>query len=653
MKRIQPILAAACLAIALSLPGRATAQAVKVNLDTKVIHVDSLNMPANTSAYAILAMMPELLQRPGAVSYSNYDITVNGMSVSDVSDVALNQIHLEDIKTIEISESPISSYQKNGVGGSIDIILKDHGTTGGDMWGSVGMEASYPLDIAPQLMIGHSSPRFIVRGVLLSELYNNSSSTESRTYDGDRFTGAQWNDIDERYRAQLARVYMKFRPTANDEFKLNLSQIYRYNKQVNTPGHDALMVGTEKGRASKYEALLNYKRTMGRSSLTLEAQYTYNPGYTHNFYPDVQDYKNRAKSNNVSGKVEFKSTLWSGASGNNLKMGAGCKMNGAFKHEDITSQNLLYMSDPLRYEPENNTFFAQPFAYLETTVGKVRLKVIGEFQHFSWDISKMDETYDTESNDFTGKFIAEWHLTPHRDLRLMADRKLQRPNNEQLFPHRLYSAERQLYVEGNPYLTPVMSHEIRLDYVSDYRWDEHSLLFEAGASYNHVDDIINSVLVGGNAQGGMGLTQKYITFENNATNRIVSANLMAMYAFRSFSLSFTGNVYNNNQHIDGDYNHYTYYNLSVNPHFNLKDGWHGSVSITYNSKVKRVNSSLSDYTMSTMSVGKRWDDFFIYCFNKIALQKQAMDVQTDTSVRKERFYEMAPNVVGVGVKYNF
>ena len=647
-------MAAACVALAALLPGRASAQAVQISLDSKVIMVDSLNLPANTNAYTILAMMPELLQRPGNVSYSNYDICVNGMSVSEVSDVALSQIHLQDIESIEISESPISSYQKNGVGGCIDITLKDHGIKSDKVWGSASMEMSYPLDIAPQLLIGHRSKDFTIGGILLSEIYKNSSSTETRTFNDNQFTGSQWNDIDARSRAQLARVYMGYQPTKNDRFQLNLSETYSYDKDINIPDHEDPKTSTEKSRATNLEALFNYKHTFGRTSFTTEVQYTYNPGYKHNFHPEFQNYKNHFKTHNVSGKVDLKHTVLRGTNGKKMTFGAGCKLNSAFKNEDIFSQALEYPATPLYFEPENKTFFVQPYASFETTIGKLRLKAIGEFQHYSYDINKMDESHSVESNDFTGKLIAEWHITPHRNMRLIVDRKLQRPNDEQLFPKRIFSAERQMYVEGNPYLTPVMSHEVRLDYVSDYRWGEHSLLFEAGASYNHVDHIINSVIKGGSsAEGEWGLTQEYLTFENNGTNSILSANMMAMYSIRSFSVSFTGNVYHNNQHVNGEYNHYTYYNLSVNPHFNLKDGWHGSVSLTYNSKVKRVNSSLSDYTMSTMSVGKRWDDFFIYCFNKIALQKQAVDVQTDTSVRKERYYEMAPNVVGVGVKYNF
>ena len=57
------------LAIALALTGAVGAvgapQAIDVRLDKKVIYADSLNLAPSTDVATILALLPELLERPG------------------------------------------------------------------------------------------------------------------------------------------------------------------------------------------------------------------------------------------------------------------------------------------------------------------------------------------------------------------------------------------------------------------------------------------------------------------------------------------------------------------------------------------------------------------------------------------------------------
>lgn len=114
----------------------AASQAIETSFDKKIIHTDSLNMPRNTSASGLLTLLPELLQRPGNFLLSNYDIQVEGMSVGDAADVALYQMQMVDIEKIEVVESPLSSYQNNGQGGSINIILRSAGKDNDRLWGS-------------------------------------------------------------------------------------------------------------------------------------------------------------------------------------------------------------------------------------------------------------------------------------------------------------------------------------------------------------------------------------------------------------------------------------------------------------------------------------------------------------------------------------
>lgn len=149
-----------------SIASHAAAQVYTIDFNNKVVKTDGLNMPPNTSVYSIIAMIPEMLQRSGVGYLENYEVKINGMSVGDVSDVALHQLQIVDVDKIEISESSTSGYTKNGQAGSINIVLRDKPAEGKKLWGSLGLSASYPLDLAPQGLIGYSDGKFKVRGVL-------------------------------------------------------------------------------------------------------------------------------------------------------------------------------------------------------------------------------------------------------------------------------------------------------------------------------------------------------------------------------------------------------------------------------------------------------------------------------------------------------
>lgn len=635
------------------LSATANAQSVQVDLDKKTIFTDSLNLPGNTSAYSMLTMLPELLQRPGTTFLSNYDIQIEDMSVNETGDVALNQLMIDDIEKIEVSESPLSSYNKNGVGGCINIVLREHGKHGDRLWGSAGIQVSHPSNIAPQFILGHRSSTFMVRGVFMSDIFNYPSSSETINYNAaGKLTGSTRADNYKKYRSQVARLYMLYEPNQNDAIKFNVSQTYSYSKDYSTPQYETELKNITKDNATNLHSLLNYTHKWNESQFVIEAQYQYSPGSTFKYVPKEQIFDNDYHSHNVSGKVEFKSDLHPGSKANTLSLGVGSNLNSMFKSDEMSSQ-LIGVHTTIERDPQNNTYFVQPYAFVEYQGKSVHMKFTAELQHFRYDIKRMDEEYKVTSNDFTGQLITEWHFKPHKCLRFIADRKLERPSDEQLFPILNFDLEEMQYVWGNPYLTPMLSHELKLDYIADYKWDERSLIFNMGASYNNVSNIINSVQKGGSdsdSDSPLGATLKYLTFTNGGTNHIYNGNLMALYQHKAFTLSLSANIYHKD--IDGNLKHHTYYNVSLHPQFTLNDGWHGGAKLTYYSKVHMHNGTLSDSAATSLSVGKRWKGIYVYVFDTIGLQKNARDVSTGADGSKTvNVYNMVPNTCGIGLKY--
>ncbi len=631
------------------------AQSIKINLDKKVIYSDSLNLPPQTNINSVLTMMSELLQRPGETIYSNYDIQVDGMSVSDVSEVALYQLDLQDVEQIEITESPTSSYQKNGQGGSINLVLRQKDNNDDGYWGSAGLDVSHPSAVGPQLHLGYRTKKFYLSALAMSDIYHGSSITEDLAFADGKLKEITASQYDEHYRSQLANVLMEYVPTSKDKIKLNLSESFMYDKEFDAPGYDDDFSVLTKKRNTSLKAKAIYSHSFKRSDLDVEAQFGYTPSVQKYLTPLSQDLDADLDKYNVSGKVEYKANLLKPTSANQVKVGVGTSFNYTFGDEDVDYRSLEYEDAAVNcIETHNHTSFVQPFAYAEAKFGQLRMKVQSEYQVFRYDIYERENEFVGTSRDFTGQAIVEWHLHPSHALRLVGVRALQRPSEGQMYPFMVFNPSVTMYVKGNEGLTPALTKEVRLDYIADLHWGDHKLHYDVNVSYKDVDDMIESTNVtGSGSSGGLGSSLPYQTYVNHGENDILSGNVMALYSYKAFSVSLTGNIFHNKQvKLSGD-DHYTYYNVSINPHFNLKDGWQGSFGLTYNSSVETKPGTLGNCTQVSTLIGRRWRNLYVYAFTRQALKKNVVDVTESAETRFEHRYELVPNMSAIGVKYLF
>lgn len=636
---------------------RMQAQSIMNNLDKKIIYSDSLNLPPQTNINSVLAMMSELLQRPGAIIYSNYDIQVDGMSVSDVSEVALYQLDLQDVEKIEITESAISSYLKNGQGGSINLVLRKSDADDDGHWGSAGLDVSHPSAVGPQLHLGYRTKKFHISALALSDIYHGTSITEDLAFDNGKLQERNVSQYEEHYRSQLANVLMEYTPTPKDMIRLILSESYMYDKETTAPSYNDDDAALTKKRNTSLRAKSKYTHAFTRSDLIVEAEFGYTPSVQKYLTPSTQDLDADLDKYTVAGKVEYKANLLKPTRTNQVKVCVGTNFNYTFGDEDVDYRSLDCEGSPLNcIETHNHTSFVQPFAYAEAKLGKFRMKVQSEYQVYRYDIYEHENEFTGTSRDFTGRAIVEWHLRPSHILRLVGVRALQRPSESQMYPFMVFNPSATMYVKGNEELIPARTKEARLDYIADLHWGDQKLHYDVNVSYKDVDDMIEQTTVTGpNSSGGLGATLPYQTYVNHGENDILSGNVMALYSYKAFSVSLTGNIFHNKQVMLRGNNHYTYYNVSLNPHFNLKDGWQGSFGLTYNSSVDTEYSTLGNCTQVSTLIGRRWKNFYVYVFTRQALKRNVVDL-TDSSDGQTRFehrYELVPNMAALGMKYLF
>lgn len=637
-------------------------QELVTDFDKKVIYTDSLNLPENVSALTLINMLPELIQRPGNFIVTNYDVQIEDMSIASAVDVVLSQLHIQDIEKMEVSESPVTSYQKNGQGGAINFVLRSKGKENPNQWGSAGFAVASPLDIAPQVTIGYKNEKFMVRGIVLGELTNSSSDTQTLTYNNGAFAGQSNTVAEGRFRTELARAYMEYNITDKDVVKLNLSEIYTYNRTNTITDFNPGSLMTQRQKSTDLRAFLKYQHKTSRSTITVQAEYNYVPNRQETDVKDRYQSDGDVKNSILAGKLEYKTFLFKSHTADGmLKQGEvslGSNFNGAFGDQTTQINDLVNLTPVEKIIPQNNTYYVMPYLKFTGTFGKLRLQAMGEFQHYKYEVKRLagtEKDFSAISNDFTGCLVTEYRFTPDNTLRLMFDRKLQRPTSDQLFPYRLYDADQGQYVQGNPKLTPTMIHQVSLDYIGLYRWDAtRRLTYNIGVSYNNITDIVNSQTTkSSGATGGLGATQKYLYFENHGSNNIASANLMALYTYKAFSLSAAGNIYHKMQDAALGKDHYTYYNLSVLSYFKLKEGWHGGACLLYYSKVAQKNASIGDCAIMEMTVGKTWGKFFVYLAETVSFAKNCTDESHDGNTCTIRNYNMYPNTVSAGIKYTF
>lgn len=651
-RRTTTIVTICLIAILSSL--KAVALPIQTSLDKKTIYCDSLNLPPTTSIRDLLLMLPEILQRPGDMTYSNYDIMIEGTSTDQASDIALQDLDMSDIEKVEISVSTVTSYKSNGDSGSINLILRKKGEKGNEKtWGSAGLNFSNPWGIGPQLLIGTRQGKLLVRGVLLGDIYNGNYETVNVL---ERYNEtACLNYVkDTRFRSQLANVYMQYELSPKDNLFLNLSETLLRTSYTTKEEYNTRTADREKKTDTSLNGLLKYTRSIGKSTLTLQAVYEHNPQGDYSYTYGSSEIDKRNYVNYFSGKTEYAGTIkWRKTQ---MDYSAGAMANTSSTNHRTTFHSLESANTrTYQRHDESSTLFLQPYASITAKIGQMVIKMSAEYQHYEQEMERRANKYRTISNDVTSTMIAEWHFHPNHFIQATADRKLARPEMEQMFPFLHYSLQRKNYVVGNANLKPTQYNKISLTYLSSYKWGKHSLQCDIDADYFSVKGIVSQVEKQiTDDKDAQGSTMSVTSFENSAYANLYDLNLMALYSYKAFALSLTANMSFLDRIENGLHNHYNLWNISLNPHFNMKDGWNGSMCLTYNSKVILEDGEKGDFASLRLSFGKRWGQFNVRCSSSMPLIKKTHNIAVLSPNEKVHEYtEISPALVEMGVKYHF
>lgn len=632
---------------------------MEIKNDTKIIHTSELGMPGSSTLGDVLSMLPEILGRPKVDVLSDYDIQIGGFSLGADREAALTMIHVADMKKIEITESAVDNYVNNGQGGTIKITLNDaeEGLTG-----SVDLTAYSIPQVSPNMILSYKKGKFYARGLFgLGGFMSYDYRIDSKyIYPNNTYTASDTTTY--RQGIELAHIFMQYKPNDADTYELQISQSYG-KQSVNVNGEkyeyevkrmldeDMHAENLDLSAEAKYEHVF-----VNKSKLTVKGNYSGKPINKSSKESMASDAYSKDRYSKISGKVEYLYKFLDSNGGEKGNVCVGLNANTGNSKRDYNE--ILNYFGLVRYSHNvnttGNTSFLSPYARAEAAFGKFRVKAIAEYEYYHQRTkSEHNETHDSYSNDFVCKLMLGWQFTSHQHLRLILDRKIKRPTDEQLYPYLLYRPDPAEYFKGNAALKPEQIHEIGLDYISD-RKTASGLYLMGNASVNfiRVDDRIRTVVGGTIVESEF--PYDFMTYVNKGFNNIINTNLMFYLRKGIFSLSLTGNLYMNYDVQDSVTDHYNYYSLALYPLFNFKNDWKASVLLTYHSPVSRKDASLGQSASSLFYVGKTWGGFSAGLSAQLQIINRTTDITNGANnLVIEENYQPGYRFVGLNLNYRF
>lgn len=625
---------------------------LKVNTGNKSIQVDKLNLPASTPIKDALAYLPELVNRKNEYIAANYDIQIEGVSVGDARDATLSQLHIADVKVIEVNENSLNSVTTFGQGGSINIILKESDKS---LSGSATLDAAYVPDYVGGLLLNHKTKKWSVKAFGNVEYYkpeNFKESTEQFGFNDESIESGQ------RFFSESTQVSAKYQPTGTDVFKFHFSNVILDQKKNNSYLDNNVLNYKEDITINtcNINTMAEYTHQFtNKSSFSAFVRYSYVPetvmsnihipeGSDLNYF--ITDYN--VKAHNLHIKCDYTLPLIKTTEEKSLALNTG--LLTSVRNSDNGALRVGENYGSAKLSKENN-YFLRPYVVLEGKYKSLSFNGMADFQHYRYKIGMNDKTdFNTVQNNVTGMANTMWSINKRNGLRLSYNHSINRPSGPQLFPYMISDPQNAIMVQGNPNLKPYKIDNVDLDYMLNLSNADHVLTFNIGADYSYAHDLIKTYSV-----KLPEIEDSTIGYDNYGSFNIYRGDLMAYFSKGIFSISLTTNFYMGYDTEGNGENDFTHFNISLTPSLNFKSGWNGSASVYYNSKIENDYYVAGDLCYANFRLGKTWKRWNVHIFSLINFNDKAIDRRYDSNgkILAQKNYDYMKYEVGVGTRFIF
>ena len=475
--------------------------AIQIQGDRTIIYPTSLDLPEKATVKDVLQLYPDLLQEGFEQVLANYQLRIDGNSLTGDTRLLLSQLKASEVKNLQVYENPGVVKGTTGTGGIIDIRLKpaEKGASG-----LVELQAGTDNYLAPAVKVRYGNER--------NDLFVYSSHTNLKAMDGQLHT-----------QMDILLAQLLTRITRRDQLSTVFSRQSKKDENVESSS-----------QTDKYQMSFTYVHTFNDrgTALTSKANYQYSKTPKSNMgnTSHINYLQNCTYSNLPSGSIELNTPLFT--KGSSLKV--GWKGNFSFiryLHEQIVeAQNFIKESN---YHVNNNDLYAQ----LIYPISKVSFSVGERLMFFHYNLQGEKNKWEKNSTRHMLQASVTWQPNARHQLQGGYYRKFINPTymiiSQEVWPNTTGSS----WSVGNNDLTVSNVGQVKLA----YSYTLPRLVVNAGVNYYHTNDIIKTEIV------DEGLT----TWVNKDKADAWKSDLSLFYRLRAFSLT-AGATLNSVNHVSGD-----------------------------------------------------------------------------------------------------
>lgn len=557
---------------------------------------------------------------------------------SNIADV-LQSIPASQIKSIEVITNPGARYDAQGMGGIINIILKDNNAKGYN--GNLSLTAGTRNENA-SLNVNMRKNAFGVNAFFSSNKRLRSAGTSSN----ERITtdSGVISTLGQDSRGHFDRLGYQsglgFDWTANkfNSFSGNLNyQVFHFNFSRDTRqelqadksnGLPALLSLISAGNQFRYHAVsgsLNYKKTFKKedqelnASINIDRGYSNNYSYSEQFLMPADSLYYAIRSVNPSRTTETVAAIdYTQPFAKDIKLSTGVK--GTFynidnnatvnSYEPSVNDYLhdAYLSNSLVYKQKVYAGYAE----LSLPIGKIlEAKIGGRYERteIAAYYSKAGQVDIPGYNSFVPSLFLSKKIGEVHTIKLSYSKRIQRPDDEDLNPF-VNTADPKNLSTGNPYLKPETGHRFELGYNRDLG-KAGSLMVSLFYRINNNDIqpyvvYYTSYAVGDTAYNNVSVsTSTNIGREDNTgLNIFGDVHIGSKLNLRSNVFLFYRHIINT---VDRGYDSYSFnYRININTTYQFTNTLQAEFFGNFNSPRNEAQGKYPSFTSYTMAVRKQF-----------------------------------------------
>lgn len=553
----------------------------------------------------------------------NIQVLINGKPsgsmANNIAD-ALKMIPADQIKNVEVITSPSAKYDAEGTSGIINIITKKRNAQGvsGTIGGGLGIRqnnGNANLN-AKKGRLG-----------LTANMGGNGSWPQISEVAVDRTDANGDPTFIQRSSSETYRL--GYRGSVGMDYDINnyntITSALNINRFQNNFAGDVF--STLYSGGNTIQANSNTDRTMKMKGLD------WNTDYTHKFKKQGQEISvagQLTQNNNVQDyKTLYDNAFRPNEIGNNDASNQEFTFQTDYIHpfkkvtfetgakfilRDINSPTLVQQENNGTYELNptlSNTYdYAQDvyagYATLAFSLGKkYQVKMGGRLEVTEIEgQSNASQNFSNNYQNFIPSMVISRSLKNYQTIKLSYNRRIQRPSLFFLNPFR-NTADPLNQSEGNPSLSPEVSHNLELGYSTFIK----TTVINASLYYRNTRDVIESVIIQDPNNNDISLT----TFKNIGSNNSFGMNLFgSINPIQKLTLRGNINAYSydiepsqaNSSITSGSSQTYFIYNAFLSASLNLKGGFAAETFFILNSPRRTAQGTNPGFNMWNLGFKK-------------------------------------------------